>query len=736
MRACLVALMLGVIAACSGEKSSGPKIECVVRGVTAGQTSYAMVVTQVVNVSATIEQSGCPALPELTWSSNDPAVVTAERGGVITAVGVGNAEVTARIEGRSEQVVVSVTVAGRVLGLTVSPSSAELPVNGTQQLDALVTADRGTPTAVTWRTSDATRATVSPTGLVTAIAAGVANITAVSTADTTRRAASQVTVRPRVLGISISPRAETLFVTATTQLNATVQGDSGVVTRVRWRSVNPGVASVSEQGLVTALGMGATEVIAESLGDSTQRAGARIVVLPRVLSVAVAPGVATIDVTATIPLVATVTGDLGASTAVVWSSSAPGRATVSATGAVTGVAMGTTIITARSVADPSKGATATVTVRPRVTGIAVAPSPATLVVGGTVQLNATVAGDSGIARGVTWSSTDVSKVSVSEAGVVTGIAVGSATITARSAADTTRAASALVSVVPRVTGVSVSPATTNLLVNGSITLVATVTGDPGAPSGVTWSSANPSVASVSAAGQVIATGAGSVTITATSVADVSRSGSATINVSAPPPPPFTDLCFSVPDPGNQRIAPTTTSRAGAMQLSLTCSFAQQVDLLAGQVLSVFPVVAGSPADVTWQLPPPSPVATLSASATSLQIAAATPGGLTVGAMGEGQAAQLNIRVLATAPSGFCVTVGAACGASASLTVRVGQPVTVSARAGGQGAAAVWSVAGPGTVLPHVNTHITFVPSTVGVYLVAGSATTGVGNGVALITVIP
>jgi uncharacterized protein YjdB len=103
MRACVLVLVSGVIAACSGENSSGPKVECVVRGVTADRTSHAMIVGQVVNVSATIEQSGCPALPELTWSSNDPAVVTAERGGVITAVGVGNAEVTARIEGRSER---------------------------------------------------------------------------------------------------------------------------------------------------------------------------------------------------------------------------------------------------------------------------------------------------------------------------------------------------------------------------------------------------------------------------------------------------------------------------------------------------------------------------------------------------------------------------------------------------------------------------------------------------------
>jgi uncharacterized protein YjdB len=116
---------------------------------------------------------------------------------------------------------------------------------------------------------------------------------------------------------------------------------------------------------------------------------------------------------------------------VAWSSSAPGIATVSASGVVTGVAPGTATITATS-ENRSGSATVTVTQVP-VASVSLTPTTATIDAGGTVELTATARSASGQAltgRTVTWATSNPAVAFISSSGVVTGIAPGTATITA------------------------------------------------------------------------------------------------------------------------------------------------------------------------------------------------------------------------------------------------------------------------------------------------------------------
>ncbi|WP_326902126.1 Ig-like domain-containing protein [Kosakonia cowanii] len=66
-------------------------------------------------------------------------------------------------------------------GVTVTPATTSLAVNATRQLTGAVQPPDATDKSGTWTTSDATKATVSSTGLVTAVAAGSATITFKST---------------------------------------------------------------------------------------------------------------------------------------------------------------------------------------------------------------------------------------------------------------------------------------------------------------------------------------------------------------------------------------------------------------------------------------------------------------------------------------------------------------------------------------------------------------------------
>jgi hypothetical protein len=128
-----------------------------------------------------------------------------------------------------------------------------------------------------------------------------------------------------------------------------------------------------------------------------------------------------------------------------------------------------------------------------------------------------------------------------------------------------------------VKGVTLDASVVALAVGSSKQVNATVTADSGFAGslGVTWSSSNSAVASVTA-GRIDALAAGNATITARSVADTTFSASAAVTVSAPPPPP-PDACAPVGITLGQTVqgafsASCTVSGLGtARQYSLTVS---------------------------------------------------------------------------------------------------------------------------------------------------------------------
>lgn len=245
--------------------------------------------------------------------------------------------------------------------------------------------------------------------------------------------------------------------------------------------------------------------------------------------VTVSPATATITgLQRTQRLTATVSG--ATDTTVRWSSSDPLIADVSPSGEVTSRASGTVTIRATSVADPARSGSATITV---VSGIAVTLSPANarIAIGRTGRFVHAVTGTDDVR--VRWSSSNPAVASVTEAGDVTGVALGTTTIRITSVADPSASATASLLVTSDAIAVTVTPSSATMSIGESRTFGATVSGTT--VQGVTWSSSNSAVAFVDQAGRVTARANGTATITARSNHDVSKFGTATVTVGASAP---------------------------------------------------------------------------------------------------------------------------------------------------------------------------------------------------------
>ncbi|CAN5634814.1 hypothetical protein BH23GEM9_BH23GEM9_05990 [soil metagenome] len=254
------------------------------------------------------------------------------------------------------------------VAVTVTPGSMQLQVGQTGAFVASVSGS--TNTAVTWSSSNQAVATVSATGGVTAVAPGNAQIIATSAADANARAAGTVTVvagpPPTPVTLQIVPSAAAVQVGGTVQLVGIVGGSTNQA--VTWVSRSTGVATVNATtGLVTGVAAGTAVIEGRPAANTAVIQTAVITVTagpqPPARTISITPVSATTGIGDSVRFVATVQGGAaGTSTAVTWRSQDPNVATVNANGFARGVAQGTAVITAISVADTMVRVNATLVV--------------------------------------------------------------------------------------------------------------------------------------------------------------------------------------------------------------------------------------------------------------------------------------------------------------------------------------------------------------------------------------
>ena len=292
-------------------------------------------------------------------------------------------------------------------------------------------------------------------------------------------------------------------------LIATVSPEDATDKSVEWGSDKPEVASVDENGEVTAKTAG-TATITVTTKDGGKTATCIVTVDSKfrpVTSITLDQTSASLKVGETVTLTATVNPSDATDKTVTWSTTDATVATVS-NGVVTAKKVGTATITAKA---GDKTATCTITVVPTpVTSVTLNQTSAQLKAGETVTLTATVNPSDATDKTVTWSTTDATVATVNN-GVVTAKKVGTATITAK-AGDKTATCAVTVVATP-VTSVTLNQTSAQLKAGETVTLTATVNPDDATDKTVTWSTTDATVATVSN-GVVTAKKVGTATITA------------------------------------------------------------------------------------------------------------------------------------------------------------------------------------------------------------------------------
>ena len=362
---------------------------------------------------------------------------------------------------------------------------------------------------VTWSSSNKSVMTVSASGYVTAIVPGTARITA--TTGNGKTGYVDLTVPyDAATGVTVTAPQSTLAVGSGMQLTATVAPATANQT-VTWSSSDTAVLTVSETGYVTAVAVGTAHISATAVNATTGTIDLTVP-YPVASKVDVTAPQETVAIGKGMQLTATVSPAM-ADQSVTWNSSDADIMTVSASGYVTAVALGTARITATT----GNGKTGYVDLTvpyDAATGVTVTTPQSTLTVTGTAQLTSTVS--PAIAdQAVTWSSSDDAVATVSASGFVTAIAAGNVRMTAK-AADGLMGFVDLTILYDAATKVLLSVPATNLALGSSMELCATVY-PATADQAVTWSSSDEGIATVSISGSVTPVAVGAVRITSTTV---------------------------------------------------------------------------------------------------------------------------------------------------------------------------------------------------------------------------
>ena len=448
---------------------------------------------------------------DLVWSSSNTSVATVDKDGVVTLVKAGTSLITVRPAYNPYLTMAQceLTVLQSATGFSLSTNELTLEAGKTEKIKYKMDPESAT-TTVYWRTMNASVATVSSNGTVTAVGPGKTYI--VATTDNGFSATCEVIVTKSASGVTLDVYSLKIAVGDTYQVIATPNPKNSTEKSFTWKSKDSSIATVNSSGKITGVKAGETIITVKTKSGSVEYL--YVTVYDQVTSIKLNYTKKTIGKGKKFTLKAVFTPANATNKKVTWTSSNSKVASVTSKGVVSGLRGGVAVITAVA-QDGGHSATCMVTVKQPVTSIKLNKSSYALGIGKTIQLKATVKSTYSSNQKLKWTSSNVKVASVSSRGVVKGLKKGTVTIKCKATDGSGEYATCKIHVVRQVTKITLNRTTLKMLVGQTKKMKAKVSPSTASYKTVRWSTSDSKVATIDSNGNITALSVGNCKIYAT-----------------------------------------------------------------------------------------------------------------------------------------------------------------------------------------------------------------------------
>ena len=458
---------------------------------------------------------------ELEWSSENPEVATVDANGIVTGKKIGKTVITAKSkDGTDITVSTTLTVLPlKVETMTFAEPSVSIVKTEDKTITLTLNSEEVDNKSMVWTSSDESVATVVQNmnavypleAIVVAHKVGKATIKAEAQDGSGMSATCEVEVTSLMVS-DFSLQTASVVRTIPTQLEAKVSPDEADNKKLKWTSLTPDVATITEDGMMTGLKIGTAKVKAETTDGSNLSGVFEVQVIGLPVSTLSMPAESSIVKTESMKLEYSILPLASDNQKLKWSSNATYIASVDeSTGVITAHKVGDAIITATATDGSGISASTTIHVTPLKVSQIEMPKEMYLLRSLSKQIEVNIAPELADNKILKWTSDNEEVATVTQEGVVKGVNVGTANITATTTDGTELSATCKVTVKPVV--IDLSTKTINLRKGESYTeQIVTVLPENYEHKEVVWTSADDSIASINSDGVITAVKPGITTI--------------------------------------------------------------------------------------------------------------------------------------------------------------------------------------------------------------------------------
>ena len=466
----------------------------------------------------------------LTWKSSKTSVATVNTKGIVNAVGLGEAVITAvdRYNNVSQSCVVKVYTP--IDSLSLNNTRLQMKSGESASLVATAKPSSGIYGVFDWESSDETVAKVDSEGNVSAVGAGAAVITCTAKDGTEEYASCSIEVTEPVKSVELTEEKTDIQRGRTKKINYSILPENASNKDVVWNSSDESVATVDSNGNIKALKIGSTIISCTSVDNPEAIAECTVNVIVPITGLSFSETSVKLNrgekkALSPVPSPADTTDK-----EYLWESGDENVATVDGSGSVTAINAGTTIIRCTSKNNSDIWAECSIEVFVPMTGIELSKTAITLLRGASETITVRILPEDTTTKEVTWSSSNERVATVDHNGKISAANGGTAVITCSSKETPEIKAECTVNVEVPIEKIELNSSELSVYKGDSVSLTVSLRPLDTTETNLIWNSSNSKVASVDETGMVVALGKGTTVIRCRSKENASVYAECKINV--------------------------------------------------------------------------------------------------------------------------------------------------------------------------------------------------------------